>query len=121
MTVEFAGGWPSVLVVVAGLIYIAVIQYVSKKAARPRPLSDAEMLTKLARLGDCTEYDIFRAAAGEWHVPLSQIDDDFKGYLLDEMIPYYVNSFVRLKAKALGGDFRSPFYLDGGGYMPWLR
>ena len=121
MFVELFGNWPSLLIVVMGLVYIAVIQHVSKKAGRPRKLSDAEMLTKLARLGDCTEYDIFRAAAVEWHVPARQIDDDFKRYLLDDLIPYYVNSFVRLKGKELGGEFRPPHFLNGGGFMPWLR
>lgn len=118
---DLLSDWTSLIIVVTGLVYLAVIQYVSKKEGRPRKLSEGEMLTKLARLGNCTEYDIFHAAALEWHVPVSQIDDDFKRYLLDGIIPYYVNSFVRQKGKELGGDFRPPFFLNGGGFMPWLR
>ena len=118
---DLIGNGSSLLIVVMGLVYLAVIQAVSKRAGRPRKLSDAEMLTKLARLGNCTEHDIFRAAALEWHVPVSRIDDDFKRYLLEDIIPYYVNGFVRQKGKALGGVFRPPFFPSGGGYMPWLR
>jgi len=112
------GGIP--LLLLAGLCYLVLIQYLSKKESKPRKLSEAEMLAKLARMGPETEYDIFHTAAEEWNVPSSRVEEDFKDYLLEEVIPYYVNSHMRKRAREAGDGYRPPF-LVGGGSMPWLK
>jgi hypothetical protein len=109
-----------VLLILTALLYILIIQNICKKDASPRKLTEPELLTKLARMGPHNEYDIFHLAAGEWHISQHHIDEDFKNYLLQDLIPYYVNAYLRKIANEKGDVFRPPFSL-GGGSLPWLK
>ncbi len=111
----------SFLLVSAALVYIVIVQALSKRDARPRRLSEAEMLAKLALMENRSEYDLFHIAAVDWHAPRQRVDDDFKAYLTDGILPYYVNAHVRKKRRQLGDVFSPPFSLRGRGSMPWLR
>ena len=91
------GGWGAVLLLLAGIVYQLIIQAASKKEERSAHLSPAEQLAQIARKQGGSEYDIFRKAALEWNEPESRIDDDFKRYLNEEIIPYYVNGYIREK------------------------
>jgi hypothetical protein len=42
-----------------------------------------------------TEYDLFCKSAEDWSVSGNKIDQDFKRYMTDESLPYYVTYFVR--------------------------
>ena len=42
-----------------------------------------------------TEYDLFCQSAGDWSVPATRIDQDFKRYMTDQVMPYYVKDFIR--------------------------
>ncbi len=117
---ELFTNWPSLVLIVLGVGYLALIQYLSKREARPRKLTEAELLVKMARMGPYSEYEIFHKASHEWHIQKSRIDNDFKTYLLEGTIPYYVNSFLRKSAGDEGNIFRPPFIL-GGGSLPWLK
>ena len=112
--------WTSIVLLLLGVGYLLLIQYLAKREARPRELSEAELLTKFARMGPHSEYDIFRMAAREWHVLEYQIDHDFKTYLIEGPLPYYVNSYLRQAAKKIGNIYRPPF-IFGGGSLPWLK
>ncbi len=118
---EYTGSGASIFLIFMGIAYILIIQYTSKSASQPRKLNDAELLVKLALIGPHSEYDIFRLAAGDWHVPESQIDGDFKTYLNEGFIPYYVNSYVRKKGKEQGDKFTPPFSPQGRNSLPWLK
>lgn len=117
---ELFTNWPSLLLILIALVYILVIQNVCKKDASPRKLSEAELLTKLARMGPHNEYDIFHLAAQDWNIPQNHINQDFRNYLLWDLIPYYVNSYLRKIAIEKGDIFRPPFVF-GGGSLPWLK
>jgi hypothetical protein len=112
--------WSSLVLIVLGVGYLILLQYLSKREARPRELTEAELLAKMARMGPYSEYEIFHNASYEWHIQKSRIDHDFKTYLLEGTIPYYVNSFLRKEARERGNMFRPPFIL-GGGSLPWLK
>ena len=60
---EILANWSSLLLMIVALAYILIIQNVCKKEARPRKLTEAELLVKLARMGPYNEYEIFRIAA----------------------------------------------------------
>jgi hypothetical protein len=53
-------------------------------------------------------------------VPKTQIEDDFKTYLIDGRLPFYVNALMRKKIAA-GGSYRPPFQLGAGANLPWLH
>ena len=112
--------WPSLLLLILGVVYLLIIQYLSKREIRPRRLTEAELLAKLARVGPYNEFEIFCSAARRWHVSTGQVNDDFKKYLLEGLIPYYVNSFLRKIGDEIGDTYRPPFVF-GGGSLPWLR
>ena len=42
-----------------------------------------------------TEYELFRISAEGWSVSGASIDDDFKRYMVHQVLPYYVSDFVR--------------------------
>lgn len=112
-----AGTWGILL---WGIGYLAVLHYLSRREARPRRLTEAELLVKLAKMGPHSEFEIFHIAAEEWNVPRDQVEGDFKTYLQEDILPYYVNGYLRKRAAEEGNRYRSPFLL-GGGSLPWLR
>ncbi|MGD8961921.1 MAG: hypothetical protein PVH43_05370 [Desulfobacterales bacterium] len=42
-----------------------------------------------------TEYDLFHKSAEGWSVSAERIDQDFKRYMTDQIMPHYANDFVR--------------------------
>ena len=41
------------------------------------------------------EYDLFRKSAKDWAVSDDRIEQDFKRYMADQVLPYYVKDFIR--------------------------
>lgn len=54
---------------------------------------------KIARATGNSEYDVFSKAAEGWSIPHERIKQDFRVYLSQQSVPYYVNDFVRKKKK----------------------
>jgi hypothetical protein len=113
--------WQSLLLLSGGTCYLVIISLVSVKNTRPRRLTDAELLAKLALMTSQTEHDLFGAAAQKWHVPPERVEDDFKIYLYEGALPYYLRDWLRQKAKESGNTFSPPFSLNGRGLFPWLK
>ena len=107
-------------ILLLGIAYLAVLHFLARREARPRRLTEAELLVKLARMGPHSEYDIFHLAAADWNVARQQVDEDFKTYLQEDRIPYYVNGYLRKRGSEEDNRYRSPFLL-GGGSLPWLK
>lgn len=120
MLLNLFNGWTALLLMVVGCSYLLVIYLTAKREARPRPLTESELLAKLGRIGPDTEYDIFFHAARDWRVSKDEVESDFKEYLHEGTIPYYVNSYLRKRALESGNFYRPPFLL-GGGSLPWLK
>ena len=87
--------------IVVGAIYIILFvgARLRRKFGEDRPINMPSYLFKISRLTGKSEYDVFYKAAQEWPVSREQIEQDFKKYLSDESIPYYVNDFVRKNKK----------------------
>ncbi|MDJ0829037.1 MAG: hypothetical protein QNI92_04235 [Desulfobacterales bacterium] len=116
----FFNSWASFIIFLLAVTYILILQYTARKESRPRKLSEPELLAKLARVGPHSEYDLFFIAAREWHVPGTRVESDFKAYLLEGFIPYYVNSYLRKMISENDQIYRPPFTF-GGGSLPWLK
>ena len=86
-----------------GIGAICVVTHVGirlkKKYRQDQPINMQGYLFKISRLTGKSEYDIFCKAAGDWPVSGEQIEHDFKRYMSDQRIPYYVNDFVRKNKK----------------------
>ena len=86
-----------------GIGAICIVTHVAIRLKRryrqDRPLSIQGYLFKISRLTGKSEYDIFCKAAEDWPVSGEQIEQDFKRYVSDQRLPYYVNDFVRRNKK----------------------
>jgi hypothetical protein len=52
-------------------------------------------LYSLSLLTGRTEYELFQKSAEDWSVSGDRIDEDFKRYMADQVLPYYTRDFVR--------------------------
>ena len=81
------------------LIFIALVLYgfhlIDLRYKGPQPATIADYLFKLARIIQVSEHAIFHEAAEDWPVSEKMVEQDFKKYLLEQTIPYYVNDFIR--------------------------
>ncbi len=63
--------------------------------------TQAELMAKKNSLYDIslatgrTEYDLFYRSAQDWSVSAARIDQDFKSYMADQVMPHYAKDFVR--------------------------
>ncbi|MGD9078123.1 MAG: hypothetical protein PVG96_02225 [Desulfobacterales bacterium] len=77
-----------------GHLFWAFLKKVQKcsqadQTARERSLYNISLATGR------TEYDLFCKSAEDWSVSGNRIDQDFKRYMTDESLPYYVMDFIR--------------------------
>ncbi|MEJ2313701.1 MAG: hypothetical protein P8Y85_02775 [Nitrospirota bacterium] len=89
-------------VIVAMAVWVVVLAaslYVIEARLRKRKKEDSDLLFEMARRSRCSEYDIFISAAKEWAIPEDRIDEDFKAYLLEGVMPFYVRAFVRSRGE----------------------
>ena len=60
-----------------------------------RPADDDELLSRLAGMGNRSEYDLFSIAARKWRLPASTVKEDFRRYVLSGDLPYYIRDWLR--------------------------
>jgi len=77
------------------LLYLFFMRYLEKRSASGRSLSDEEYLSRMAKKRGCSEYDVFCLSAEEWCVSEIKVERDFKEYLVNAYLPYYVNDYIR--------------------------
>ncbi len=99
MVAALDADWYNILFPLFVLFYIYLLYRVEKRFRQERPLTDEEFLAYLARVYSCSEYDLFQAAAEEWNLSGAPIDEDFKDYLKEGNMPYYVKDFIRKARK----------------------
>ena len=98
------------------IVYVLGRKTIEVNEKRFRHTSDEEYLALMAAGGKCSEYDLFLLAAEKWHVSTSQIEDDFKRYLIREILPHYVRDFVRKNRSA--ADVEKNDKINPGGKLP---
>ena len=79
--------------------YFQFIRYMDMRWSTSRQLTDDEFLARLAEAKGKSEYEVFFLAAESWRRPTGQVEADFKTYLLQGQLPYYVIDYIR-RAKA---------------------
>ena len=83
-----------------------------KPTNRADPISIEDYLQKITHITGFSTYEIFRRSAEDWHVSADRIDRDFKTYLSNLTVPYYVKDFVRRGQKHI-----DDLYLGKGRYL----
>jgi len=89
------------MVIGFGAIFIVLLVGISlkKKFIPDKPLTVPGYIFKVTRLTDNSEHDLFCKAAEDWPVSKEQIELDFKRFMTEERVPYYVNDFIRKNKK----------------------
>jgi len=95
MNGEFTFHWSMLFFPLAALAYFELTRRLDRYWANRTPLSDEEILWNYARSNGISELEVFHRAAAEWSVRPGQVEDDFKSYLKQEILPAYVRSYLR--------------------------
>lgn len=95
MNNAFAMGAETIVFLLLAVVYVAGKKYIERNERRKRPRSDEELLSALAADRGCSEFDLFRLAGAQWRRSESLIDEEFKTYLTDGLLPHYVRDYIR--------------------------
>jgi hypothetical protein len=68
-----------------------------------------------------TEYDLFCKSAEDWSVSGNRIDQDFKRYMIDESLPYYVKDFVRKNYKHINESLIKKEVVEPTSLWDWAK
>jgi hypothetical protein len=96
--------WEILILPLLTLAYFEALRRLDRYWKKHTPLTDIDILWYHARQECVSEYEIFRRAAPRWSVGRTQIEEDFKIYLQEQHLPYYVRDYIR----ALRKDFKPP-------------
>lgn len=99
----------TLLVLVGAAVCVQVLTRVDRWLATVGGGTPGDYLFKMARITGTSEYDVFRAAAENWPVGAGTIDSDFKAYLRDQTVPYYVTDYIRRNKRHIDAINLNPF------------
>jgi hypothetical protein len=55
----------------------------------------------MARINECSVYDLFFLASKQWNISKTQVEADFTDFILRGHFPFYVNDLIRRNRQAL--------------------
>ncbi len=85
----------TLLLLLFTIFFILGIHRLNLRYSSCRPATTEDYIYKLAKITQQSEHAIFHEAAGKWPISKLMVENDFKQYLLNQTIPYYVNDFIR--------------------------
>ena len=98
------------------IVYVLGKKFIETRERRNRHIGDEEFLAWMAADQKCSEYDLFLLAAEDWQVSNAQVEDDFRQYLMQGVLPHYVRDLVRKNRCAEDGPKCDR--LNPGGKLP---
>ena len=105
---------------IAAVLYLWFVYFLArleKQKSLNRKASDEEYLYRMAKAKSCSEYEIFKQATVDWSVSDQRVDEDFRKYLLNGILPFYVRSYIRNHKKDVVDKY-SPMIFPGGKLPP---
>jgi hypothetical protein len=87
--------WHLLIYPLAALAYFELLRRLDRHWSRRTPLTDEEMLGYYAKSNAISEYEVFKRAAPNWSVNSDAVEDDFRAYLKQGVLPHYVRDFIR--------------------------
>ena len=88
-------GAESICMVVLGFFAVRRLLTTHHPFFCPEPPSMVDYLYKISRVTGESEYNVFKKSAEGWPVNQRMVDQDFRRYLSRQVIPHYVQDFVR--------------------------
>ena len=106
------------MVIVIGVICTVLLVglRLKKRLRQNKPVDVAGYIFKITRITNKNEYEVFCKAAEDWPVSREQIDTDFRRYVVEQRIPYYVNDFIRKNKKHID-ELRIPLFMGDWFYF----
>lgn len=87
---------------IAGICALLLVGYLfwflirkSQKDSRAELIARKNSFYMISLATGRTEYDLFHKSAEGWSVSADRIDEDFKRYMADQVMPHYAQDFVR--------------------------
>ncbi len=68
-----------------------------------------------------TEYELFCKSAEDWSVSGTRVEQDFKRYMIDESLPYYVKDFVRKNFKHINESLIRKEVVNPTSLWDWVK
>ena len=99
MDESFIFQWHLLIYPLAALAYFELLRRLDRRWARRTPLTDEEILGYYAEANGISEYEVFKRAAPNWSINPDEVDDDFRAYLQEGVLPHYVRDFIRKLTK----------------------
>ena len=88
-------GTETTVFLLLAVVYVAGRKYIEICERRQMTLSDEEVLAAIAYERRCSEFDLFQLAGRQWHIVENVIQQDFKRYLIEGFLPYYIRDYIR--------------------------
>jgi hypothetical protein len=85
----------AVFLIMLVVAYFAALAYFENAYCKKAFISNDEYLASLARVRQCSVYDLFRLSGVDWRFSNSKTETDFKAYLKTGHIPQYVVNYVK--------------------------
>ena len=112
---EMRGSWILMITQMIGAICIVLLvgMRLKKWFRENKPSTTQGYIFKITRVTGKSANDVFCKAAEDWPVSEEQIEQDFKRYMSDDSVLYYVNDFIRKNKKHLDKMRTSIFMFRG--------
>ena len=81
--------------VLIGFGLFILVTVIAELLVRRKKVSETETLAIEARRREVSEYDLFQEAASTWNIKKAQADRDFKEYLRNSSLPFYMRQMLR--------------------------
>jgi hypothetical protein len=85
----------AVFLIMLVVAYFAALAYFENAYCKKAFISNDEYLASLARVRQCSVYDLFRLSGVDWRFSNSKTETDFKAYLRTGHIPQYVVNYAK--------------------------
>ena len=86
---------PELTYMIAGFGAFIILSFVVEVIIRRRDKTEHETLASEAIRREISEFDLFVESASMWNVKKKQVDRDFKEYLRDGSLPFYIRQMLR--------------------------
>jgi hypothetical protein len=95
MQEQLGNGVGTICIMLMVWVAAQLLLLLKKTSFHDKPLTMADCVFKIARVTGKSEYDVFFKSAEKWPIRKEKIEADFKAYLSNQSVPYYVRDFIR--------------------------
>ncbi len=86
---------PELIYILVSFATFIIISLMMETRVKRRNRTEMESLTYEAMRREMSEFDLFVESASLWNIKPEQIEKDFKEYLRDGSLPFYLRQMLR--------------------------